>query len=147
MEVAFLRMGRRRHSAAPLLRRRYLEMVNKMFLTLAAVLATTSLATSTFAQGTPGDEATEPGRPTAPAEKPDGKSADKAAAEKEANGKVVSVNAAKKSLVMDVNGKKMTFAVAELAAKELTKFKRGDAVTVRYTEDGSTLRAYELTRS
>jgi hypothetical protein len=121
-------------------------MMVKMFLTLAAVLATTSLATPAFAQGTPGGKATDPARPAAPAEKSDERSADKPVPEKEAIGKVVSVNPVKRTLVVDVNGKKVAFAVAELAAKELTKFKRGDPVTVRYTEDGNTLRAYELSK-
>ena len=55
---------------------------------------------------------------------------------KEATGEVVSANPMAKTLVVKANGSEMRFDVKESAAGDLATIKRGDLVTVQYTEDG-----------
>ncbi len=130
-------------------------MIKKVGVALLALVVGLSLSGLALAQGTPGYKGAEPAKPMAPAdkpaekpaEKPGEKSAEKPDMGKEATGKVVSVNASKKTLVIQADGKKkMTFTVAEAAAKMLSKFKRGDQVTVRYTEAGKKLMAQDITK-
>jgi|SRR3989304_421362 len=120
-----------------------------------ALLVSLSLAAPAFAQGTPGGKAAAPAKPAAPMEQPrePGKAsapgepqAVKPTGEKEAAGKVISVSQDKKTLVVDAEGKKMTFGVADPAAMGLSKLKRGDRVKVRYTGEGDQLTAQEVTK-
>ncbi len=118
--------------------------MKKVWVTLVALLFGLSLAAPAFAgEGKAGGAAPEPAKPAAPAEKP----AEKSGAAKEAKGKVISVNASTKTLVVEAQGKRMTFSVAEPAAKALPTIKSGDQVTVRYTEDGGKFMAQEVTKS
>ncbi len=55
---------------------------------------------------------------------------------KQATGEVVSANPTMKTLVVKSEGGQMTFDVKDSAAGDLAKIKRGDRVTVQYTEDG-----------
>ncbi len=126
-------------------------MIKKVGVALLALVMGLSLSGLALAQGMSGGKATEPATPMAPADKPGEKSAEKPDMGKEAIGKVVSVNAKKKTLVIEAEGKKkMTFAISTGAAKELSnfkRFKRGDQVTVHYTEDGKKLMVQDITKS
>ena len=118
-------------------------MMKKVWVALLTLVMGLSLSGMALAQGTPGGKAVEPAKPMAPADKP----AEKSGAAKEAKGKVVSVNPGNKTFVVEAEGKKkMTFSVAEPAAKTLPTIKNGDQVTVRYTEDGGKLMAQEITK-
>ncbi len=90
------------------------------------------------APGMPGAQG--PGAPgpsaTGPAPGASGPMAPSAAMPKEATGEVVSANAKAKTLVVKANGSEMRFDVKESAAGDLATIKRGDRVTVQYTEDG-----------
>ncbi len=122
-------------------------MIKKVGVALLALVMGLSLSGLALAQGMSGGKATEPATPMAPADKPGEKSAEKPDMGKEAIGKVVSVNAKKKTLVIEAEGKKkMTFAISAGAAKELSNFKRGDQVTVHYTEDGKTPMVQDITK-
>ncbi len=117
-------------------------MMTKVWVALLALVMGLSLSGMALAQGTPGGKAAEPAKPMAPADKP----AEKSGAAKEAKGKVVSVNPGNKTLVVEAAGKRMTFSVAEPAAKTLPTIKSGDQVTVLYTEDGGKLMAQEISK-
>lgn len=117
-------------------------MMKKVWVALLTLVMGLSLSGMALA-GTPGGKAAEPAKPMAPADKP----AEKSGAAKEAKGKVVSVNPGNKTFVVEAEGKKrMTFSVAEPAAKTLPAIKSGDQVTVRYTEDGGKLTAQEISK-
>ena len=117
-------------------------MMKKVWVALLTLVMGLSLSGMALAQGTPGGKAVEPAKPMAPADKP----AEKSGAAKEAKGKVVSVNPGNKTFVVEAEGKRMTFSVAEPAAKTLPTIKRGDQVTVRYTEDGGKLMAQGISK-
>ncbi len=120
-----------------------MSMRQSVWVVSVALLLGLSLAAPAFAaEGKAGGTAVEPARPAAPADKP----AEKSGAAKEAKGKVISVNAGTKTLVVDADGKRMVFSVAEPAAKDLAKIKSGEQVTVRYTEDGGKFMAQEVTK-
>ncbi len=96
------------------------------------------------AQGETGSTPGEPSQPSLadkPAEKSD-------FMRKEAEGRVVSVSAGDRTLVVLEAEKKlwMTFIVADSAAKDLSNLKGGDEVTVRYTEEGQRIIAQEINK-
>jgi hypothetical protein len=74
------------------------------------MLMTLWLPSPTFAQGTPGEQGAVA---VSPATSPE-----RSAAEKQATGTVVSVSENKKTLVVEANGKKIIFWVAERAVEE-----------------------------
>ncbi len=111
-------------------------MFKGMSLAVFAVLIAPCLATPTFAQGTPGGQGTVAASPAT--------SAERSAAEKQATGTVVSVSENKKTLVVEADGKKIIFWVAERAAEDLSQVKRGDRVTVRYIDESGQLTAQQV---
>jgi Cu/Ag efflux protein CusF len=114
-------------------------MVKNTWIGLVAPLLALSLAGSAFAgEGKAAGAGTEPAKPAAPAER--------SGMAKEAKGKVISVNPGTKTLVVEAEGKRMTFAVAESAARALGTIKGGDQVTVRYTEEGGKFMAQDITK-
>ncbi|HEY7677204.1 MAG TPA: hypothetical protein VIG69_09035 [Candidatus Methylomirabilis sp.] len=111
-------------------------MFKRMSLAVSAMLMTLWLPSPTFAQGTPGEQGAVA---VSPATSPE-----RSAAEKQATGTVVSVSENKKTLVVEANGKKIIFWVAERAVEDLSRVKRGDRVTVRYTDESGQLTVQQV---
>ncbi len=69
------------------------------------------------------------------------------AAAKTITGEVILADSSAKTLTVKVQGKEMTFSVAENAVKALADVKPGDKVTVSYAEADGKLIAQSVTKS
>lgn len=70
-----------------------------------------------------------------------------AAAAKTVAGEVIAANRSAQTLMINAEGKEMTFSVVEKAAAALATLKPGDKVTVSYTEAGGKFTAESITKS
>ncbi len=109
---------------------------------LTLALGISMVAITLLAEGEDSYTTWEPSRPSA-ADKP---SVESDFMRKEAEGRVVSVNANNRTLMVFETEKRlwMRFIVANTAAQDLSKIKDGDMVTVHYVVDGGRIIAQEI---
>ncbi len=111
---------------------------------LALALGLSMVALTLLAEGETDGTAWWPSKPS-PADKPAEKSD---FMRKEAEGRVVSVSPGDRTLVVLETEKRlwMRFIVGDSAAEDLSTIKRGDEVTVQYTDEGGRIIAQEINK-